>query len=118
MEEIWGWDNDIQLEYHKNQFSPNKTKIIIYGTQEVGYLSTSIIGNILLLENILIDTDFQGRNIGTTVLLNTIETAVELVNNIELQVLKINTRAIKLYECLNFQIFEQTELHYKMRYER
>lgn len=65
VEEIWGWDNDLQLEYLKNQFSPNKTKIIIYDTQEVGYLSTSIIGNILLIENILVHTDFQGRNIGT-----------------------------------------------------
>ena len=117
VEKIWGWDDDIQLDYHTNQFNSNKIKIIIEGTQEVGYISTSITGNILFIENILVDPDFQGRNIGTRVLLDTIETAFEYNKIIELQVLKINKRAIKLYECLNFQTFEQTELHYKMRYK-
>lgn len=50
-------------------------------------------------------------------LLETIKNAVEHKRSIELQVLKINVRAKKLYERLNFQTFEQTDLHYKMRYE-
>ena len=72
----------------------------------------------MLIENILVDPDFQGRNIGTRVLLDTIETGSEYNKIIELQVLKINTRAIKLYESLNFKTFEETELHYKMRYQK
>lgn len=117
VEKIWGWDEDIQLDYHKNQFDPNKIKIIIDDEQEVGYISTSTSGNILFIENIVIDTIFQGKNIGTKVLLDTIKSAVEHKRSIELKVLKINDRAKKLYERLNFQTFEQTELHYKMRYQ-
>ena len=96
MEEIWGWDYDIQLDFHKNQFNPNNIKIIIEGKQEVGFISTFNKGNILFIENILLDTAFQGRNIGTRVLLNTIESAMDQNKIIELMVLKINTRAKKL----------------------
>lgn len=117
VEKIWGWDDDIQLEYHKNQFDPNKIKIIIDAQQEVGYLSTLMTENVFFIENIVINPIFQGRNIGTKVLLETIKNAVEHKRSIELQVLKINVRAKKLYERLNFQTFEQTDLHYKMRYE-
>ncbi|TKB99298.1 GNAT family N-acetyltransferase [Pedobacter cryotolerans] len=88
VEKIWGWDEDVQLKYHKNQFNPNEIKIIIYGENEVGDISTFITENILLIENILIDPDSQGRNIGTRVLLDTIETASEYNRIIELQVLK------------------------------
>ena len=88
-----GWDNDIQLDYHKNQFNPNKIKIIIDGTHEVGYISTYFIGNILIIENILTDTVFQGGNIGTKVLLDTIVTSIAQKENIELQVFKINNQS-------------------------
>ena len=117
VENIWGWYNDIQIDYHKKQFNPNKIKIIIYGTQEVGYISTVITGNILIVENILIDPLFQGKNIGSRVLLSTIKAGIEQNKSIELQVLKINTGAKKLYERLNIKTFEETELHYKMKYE-
>lgn len=50
VEKIWGWDDDIQLEYHKNQFDPNKIKIIIDAQQEVGYLSTLMTENVFLLK--------------------------------------------------------------------
>lgn len=59
VEKIWGWNDDVQIDYHKNKFIPSKIKIIIHGTQEVGYISTFITGNILLIENILIDPVFQ-----------------------------------------------------------
>ncbi len=117
VEKIWGWDDTIQLNYHKNQFNPYKIKIIIDEKQEVGYISTSVNENILFIENILIDTPFQGKKIGTKVLIDTIKSAVAQKKSVELQVFKINDRAKKLYERLNFQTFGETELHYKMRFE-
>ena len=117
VEKIWGWDNATQLDYHKRQFDPTKIRIIIHEKCEVGYISTLVSENEIFIENILIDTLFQGKKIGTEVLLDTIKTAVEQKKIIDLQVLKINERAKKLYEKLNFQTVGQTELHYKMRYE-
>ncbi|PKK36730.1 hypothetical protein BWI96_10140 [Siphonobacter sp. SORGH_AS_0500] len=117
VEKIWGWDNTVQLEFHKRQFDPNKIKIIINENHEVGYISTLVNDYSIFIESILIETSFQGKKIGTKVLLDVIKNAIEQKKNIELQVFKINDRAKKLYESLNFQTVGQTELHYKMRYE-
>ncbi len=116
VEKIWGWDNAIQIDYHQKQFNPNNTKIIMYENNEVGYISVFNSGDIIFIENIFIDTTFQSKGIGTKVILDTITTAVEQNKHIELQVFKINERAIRFYERLNFQKYDQTELHYKMRY--
>lgn len=116
VEKIWGWDNAIQIDYHKRQFNPNKTKIIIYENNHVGYISIVDTDDTIFIENILIDTAFQGKGIGTKVILDTIKIAVRQNKNIELQVFKINESAIRLYERLDFETFEQTDLHYKMRY--
>ncbi len=117
VEKIWGWDDTVQLDYHKKQFDPKKIKIIIYEKQEVGFISTSENENTLFIESILIDKSFQGKQIGTKVLLDLIRKATEQKKNVELQVLKINDKAKKLYDRLNFKTLGETELHYKMRCE-
>lgn len=118
VEKIWGWDNAIQMDYHKRQFNPNRTKIITYENNEVGYISIVETEDTIFIENILIDTVFQGKCIGTKVILDTIKIAVEQKKDIGLQVFKINESAIRLYERLNFETFEQTDLHYKMIYKQ
>ena len=118
IEKIWGWDNALQIDYHQRQFNPNKTKIIIYKNVEVGYVSIADKYDTILIENILIHTAFQGKGIGTSVILDTIKIAVEQNKNIELQVFKINESATRFYERLNFEKFDQTDLHYKMRYKQ
>lgn len=117
IDSIWGWNNEFQLDYHKKQFIPGKIKIIISNNNEVGFVTAYDSGNTIFIENILIDTRFQGKGIGTKVLTDIIAKAIQQNKNIELQVLKINERAKKLYERLNFGVFEQTDLHYKMRYK-
>lgn len=117
VEKIWGWDNPVQIDYHKRRFNPNKTKIIIYENNQVGYISMVATDDTIFIENILIDISFQGKGIGTKVILDTIKIAVSQNKNIELQVFKINESAIRLYERLDFKTFEQTDLHYKMRYK-
>lgn len=117
VEKIWGWDYDVQLNYHKNQFDHKNIKIILKDQQEVGYISILSDTGICFIENIIIDKPYQGENIGTNVLIDTIEFGLENNKSIELQVLKINLQAKRLYEKLNFRIFAETELHYKMRYE-
>ena len=117
VEKIWGWDDTVQLDYHKKQFDPKKIKIIIDEKEEVGFLSTLDNETTLFIENIVIDKNFQSKQIGTKVFLDTITRAKEQKKNVELQVFKINDKAIKLYKRLNFKTFGETELHYKMRYE-
>lgn len=116
IDSIWGWNHEFQLDYHKKQFIPGKIRIILNNNDEVGFVSAYDSGNTIFIENILIDTRYQGKGIGTKVLTDIITKALQQDKNIELQVLKINERAAKLYKQLHFEIFEETDLHYKMRY--
>lgn len=116
VDKIWGWDDTEQLDYHEKQFNPERIRIIVYENQAIGYISIFETEETFFIENILIETAFQSKGIGTEVLLDSIKTANN--KNIELQVLKINESAKRLYEKLNFEVFEQTDLHYRMRYKK
>ncbi|HZG25384.1 MAG TPA: GNAT family N-acetyltransferase [Chitinophagaceae bacterium] len=116
IEKIWGWDNNFQLDYHKSQFDPNKTKIIVKDNKDIGYISVREEQDRILIENIIIDPCYQAQGIGTIVLSDLIKKGRNEQKNIELQVLRINTRAKSLYDRLKFDTFEQTDLHFKMRY--
>lgn len=118
VEKIWGWEDTAQRNYHKEKFDPLKIKVIIYHQEEVGYISATEDDNTVFVENILIEKSFQGKQIGTQVLRDVISKASEHKKNVELQVFKINEEAKKLYHRLNFKIIGETELHYKMRYEK
>lgn len=113
IDQIWGWDNNFQLDYHIKNFLPNKTQIIIYDSREVGFLVVERYSNKIFIENILIAPTFQAKGIGTKILTDIITEVTD--KKVELQVLKINERAKQLYDRLGSQTYEQTDLHYKMR---
>ncbi len=59
------------------------------------------------------DTSAQGGDIGTAVISRLIDQA-STNKRLELQVLKVNARAKKLYERLGFKTTGEKELHYQM----
>jgi len=113
VEKIWGWDNNFQIDYHRKNFAPNRTQIIIYDSSEVGFFVINEYPDKIFIENILIDPVFQGKGIGTKVLTDIMTRATS--KKVELQVFKINDKAKHLYDRLGFETYEQTNLHYKMR---
>ncbi len=116
IDKIWVWDDAFQLDYHRKQFNPDKINIIIDNNNNAGFISTNETDRIIFIENILIDTGFQGKGIGTRVLMDLIERAIQQKKDIELQVLRVNERAKSFYDRLGFEVFEETDLHYKMSY--
>jgi len=117
IEQIWGWDDQAQLVYHKKQFNPKHLKIILYNNSEVGLIDMEETIDTFYIANILVDQHFQGQGIGKSVMQDTIKEAIKQNKKIELQVFKINSRAKKLYENLGFSVTGETDLHYKMSYE-
>jgi len=115
IEKIWGWNEEVQLDFHIKDFKPEGTKILRdeYGN-DIGLLSTSEDDTTLHINNILLRNTAQGNGIGTAVLSDLIEQAKSGNKRIELQVFKVNERAKKLYERLGFRVVGQTELHYQM----
>lgn len=113
VDQICGWKEIFQKDYHRKSFTPNETQIIIYNDLAVGFFVLDENPNKVLIENIIIDLNYQSKGIETKVMKDIIAKSEN--KRIELQVLKINQRAVQFYERLGFITYEQTDLHYKMR---
>ncbi len=116
IEQIWGWDANVQLEYHRKHFKPEQIKIILSNNKEVGLVDLEETNDRFFLVNILIEQAFQGQGIGRKVIEDVIRKAIKKNKKIELQVFKINARAKKLYVELGFVVTGETDLHYQMSY--
>jgi ribosomal protein S18 acetylase RimI-like enzyme len=101
IEQIWGWDEDVQLNYHVQDFKPDLIKILINKDGlDIGLLCVMESDTSLHIQNFLLCDSAQGNGIGTAVLSNLIEQAKSLNKGIGLQVFKVNERAKAFYERL------------------
>ena len=116
IEQIWGWDDAFQKDYHKQNFVPEKTQIILYDSQAIGFLVVTEASDEVVIDSILIDPDYHGKGIGTQILTGIITGVANRTK--EIQVFRINDSARQLYERLGFKTYEETRLHYKMRKEK
>ena len=118
IDKIWGWDDEAQLNFHTQHFKPERVKIIQNEHHvDIGLLSLTEDSTCLRIENILICDFAQGQGIGTAILSGLTEKARSTGKRAELQVFKINERAMMLYANLGFKITGQTDLHYQMVFE-
>ena len=111
LEQLWGWNDEAQYEFHKEHFNPNNFQIIEILNSPIGYLETTQKDDILSLLNLMILKQFQGKGIGKVIL-------VDLLKNhpqIQLEVLKVNLRAIRFYENFGFKILEEIDDAFKMK---
>ena len=117
LEQLWGWNDEAQYEFHKKHFNPDNFQIIEVSNEPVGYLETTQKGDVLFLLNLMILKKNQGKRIGKIIL----EDLLKQHYQIELEVLKVNLRAIRFYENLGFKILEEIDDAFQMQichYER
>jgi ribosomal protein S18 acetylase RimI-like enzyme len=69
----------------------------------------------VVLQNIEIEPEFQGRGIGSELICRIIEDADARGLAVKLQALKVNSGAIRLYERLGFVLVEESDTHFQMR---
>ena len=108
--QTWDWDEDWQRLDFTEKFNPADGKIIIVAGVDAGFWQTIERKTETLLVSIRILPEFQNRGIGTKIIKNLL---TESKNPVRLQVLKVNP-ARRLYEKLGFEIFDETETHFKM----
>lgn len=116
VEKTWGWDEPLQETYFKNHFKPDQAKIIRFDNQDIGVLVTEKSDSCLIINEIKIKPEFQGRGIGTELLKDMIKTGRANQLEVRLNVLKVNEKAQKLYKRLGFLIFEETDTHFLMKF--
>lgn len=114
IKETWGWDEEIQRPFHQKIFISQKYSIIQKSGKDIGCLSVEEQSEKIILNIIEIHPKYQNKGIGSSLIRNLIRKGLYDKKPIELQVLKMNQRALKLYKTLGFTLRGETETHYQM----
>lgn len=110
----WGWDEPWQQDYFQEHFDPAGRRVIMLSGEAIGVISIEERDAALYLALIEIDPGFQGRGIGSALLGQFKEMARAAGIPAALHVLKVNNRALRLYEREGFRIIGVEEKKYYM----
>ena len=113
VEQIWGWNEDFQRERFRQSFDPDNTQVILSNDREVGFMTITEKEEVVFIEQIYVIPEYQGMGIGTTLIRGTFARN----RPVELNVLKLNTDARRLYKRLGFRVHYESVTHYHMRFE-
>jgi ribosomal protein S18 acetylase RimI-like enzyme len=97
---VWGWDEQVQRDFHARAFSPGQWRIITASGADAGVLHVEYRPGEIYLARIEIHPDYQGRGIGTHLISVLIDEAGRNGQALVLDVLTVNRRARALYQRL------------------
>ena len=117
VEQIWGWDEKWNKEYFRKTFNPEIYQIIIYKNEDIGCIAFKEEGTMIEIENIEILPRYQNLGIGSYLINQIKQKITAQKKQIILQVFKINQKAIKFYAKHGFIKFDESETHFKMRFD-
>ena len=119
VEAVWGWDDDFQSRFFDEHFNPEgHRQIIQVGGYDVGMVEVGESPDQLLLAEIRVLPEWQGRGIGTAVIRWLLARGSASGKPVALRVLKVNSRATQLYLREGFRVVTETETHFRMLADR
>jgi ribosomal protein S18 acetylase RimI-like enzyme len=95
---IWGWDEQVQRDFHARAFNPGRWQIITDGGTDIGMLDVEYRPAEIYLARIELLPDRQGGGIGTRLISALIDEAGQNGQDLVLDVLAVNRRAQTLYQ--------------------
>jgi ribosomal protein S18 acetylase RimI-like enzyme len=116
VEATWGWDEAWQADYFREHFDTSIRRVICYADNDIGFLDVVTRPDAVVLQNIEIHPQYQGRGIGSELIGRILTSAKNHGVPVRLQVLKVNSRARSLYERLGFVLIGETETHFEMEH--
>jgi len=118
VELTWGhWDDPLQEEFFRKNFSSETIQIISIEGQDAGLLNVERESDEIFLANLQILPAFQNRGFGSAVLRELLESAAVLNLPVRLQVLRVNFGAARLYARFGFQTYHESSTHLLMRWQ-
>jgi len=117
VEPIWGWDEETQRRLVYERSRPTERLIIEVEAVAVGHLERVLEPDAIIIGNIQVHPDFQGRGLGTRVIQAEVRRARDAGLAIRLGVLVTNPKAEALYLRLGFVVSEVTNTHHFMQLE-
>ena len=116
IEQTWGsWDEKFQVSRHNKNFISEVYQIIQYKGIDIGVQKIQEDNESVEIDIIEILPEYQNKGIGTQLLNNIISFSRQKNKIVSLQVLKANTRALKLYKHLGFQVINENDTHLRMK---
>jgi GNAT superfamily N-acetyltransferase len=106
----------LQTANLRERWDIKEVEIITSGSEDVGWMQSSIQDEARFLEQIFIDAAFQRRGIGTGIIYRLIDRANRADQPVTLGVVKTNP-ARHLYERLGFRITHEDDRKFYMRRE-
>ncbi|MGW2507437.1 GNAT family N-acetyltransferase [Streptomyces sp. NPDC001588] len=97
---IWGWDEQMQRDFHANVFTPDRWQIITADGADAGMLHVEHRPAEIYLARIELHPDHQGRGIGGRLIRSLLHQARQQGWELTLDVLVVNERAQALYRRL------------------
>lgn len=113
VEQLRGWNEEFQERRFRENYDHTRTQAVLVHGHIIGYLRVSERESATFIDDIEIVPDYQGKGIGTALINNIVAQG----RRVELDVLKANVDARRLYERLGFRVTGETETHYRMRAE-
>ncbi len=114
IEDIWGWDEVFQIQFHQENFHVNDIQIIMMEKVAIGTVEVKETADQIFISSLYILPSFQNKGIGTSICKMYSSKAERANKRIALEVLKLNVHAQRLYIKLGFTLTESDETKYLM----
>jgi len=119
IEKTWAkWDDEKQMEYYRNSFEVDNNFIVKFFENKIGWLNIIETESNIDINQIFILPKYQNKGIGGKIIKDIMDKGINNNKVLNLQVLKCNKKAQKLYEKLGFMFDDETETHYLYKYEK
>ena len=112
VEQVWGWDENEQLQMHQERYDVQEFRIITTNGLDVGVMALAIDSCCLHLNQLFILPEHQGKGIGEECMAIMLKQAQQLSLPVHLAVLKANPRALRFYKRLGFAVADETDTHF------
>ena len=114
VKKIWGWDEQVQIRFHNENFHPGLIHIVAVSGEDIGTVEIVESEQSIFISSLYILPGWQGKGIGSNIVGTLMNLAKQQGKRIALEVLKLNTRAQQLYTRLGFEITEGDQDKYFM----
>jgi GNAT superfamily N-acetyltransferase len=111
VEEVWGWDEDEQRQLREQRFGAQDFRVIDVAGTDVGGMAVVVARDGVTVNQLFLLPEHQGKGIGRQCMVLVLEEARQLGVPARLRVLKVNPRALALYQRLGFMRTGETETH-------
>ncbi|KWX20877.1 hypothetical protein AFM11_27655 [Mycolicibacterium wolinskyi] len=103
VDQVWGWDDDVQRAHLQRTMNPERTQVIVADGIDIGRLNVEDQPGEVFLGLIEIAPPYQGRGIGAELIETLLDDAFARGKQVRLNVLRVNSRAYRLYRRLGFR---------------